>query len=109
MIDRLNGIAYNGEIFRNDSVDCSRSIDCMVENYGGMHIDRCYDCRRYRMVYGIRAVKVRRRIGISSVWTFQMVFLNGRSSVSLEYMNLADGECRSVPYGVANNQKWVGK
>ena len=66
-----------------------------------------YDCRRYRMVYGIEVVKVGRRIRISSVWTRQGVVLNCRASVLLECMSCSDGECRSVAYGVMKIRKLV--
>ena len=59
------------------------------------------------MVYGIEVVKVRRRIGISSVWTRQTVVLNFRASVLLECTSSPYGECRSVSYGVMKIRKLV--
>ena len=79
----------------------------MVSPNGGIVIAIFYYCRRYRMVYGIKVAKVRRRIGISSVWTRYKVVLNDRASLSLECMNLPNGEIRSILYGVMNIQKSV--
>ena len=82
--------------FENNSIDYSGSIDCIDSPDRGMQIARLYDCRRYRMVYSIevakvgrqiKVVKVRQRIGISSVvkvgrrigisvWTRQTVFFD---------------------------------
>ena len=59
------------------------------------------------MVYGIEVAKVRRRIGISSVWTRQTVVLNFRASVLLECTSSPYGECRSVSYGVMKIRKLV--
>ena len=81
----------------------------MVSPDRGMQIARLYHCRSYYMVHGIevakvgrqiKVVKVRQRIGISSILTRQTVILNCRSSVFLECMSSPDGECRSASYGV---------
>ena len=73
-----------------------------------MHIDRLYDFRSDRMMYGIEVAKVGQRIGISSEWNFQTVILNGRASVSLECINLPNGKCWSILYGFVKIQKLVG-
>ena len=79
----------------------------MVSPDRGMQIARLYDCRRYRMVYGIEVAKVGRRIRISSVWIHHTAVFNCRVSVSLECMISLDGGCRSVSYGIMKIRKSV--
>ena len=77
----------------------------MISPDGGMQIAILYDCRSYFMVYDIEVAKAGRRIVISSVWTRQTVFLNGRAGVLLEFINSPNGGCRIASYGVVKIQK----
>ena len=62
--------------FENNSIDNSSSIDCIDSPDRAMQIARLYDCRRYRMVYGIEVAKVGRRFNLHPpvrVRSFEMI------------------------------------